>query len=180
MSSPFIEFLDSASMKLIHTNFECRGWSARTRLANVRPKILQYNSKQKKFYEHSLYVLRYGRYNKMTHWQIPAPPKHLIKAYEKKKEEYTTKLNKEIYEELLNIEKKKENTRKLLTERQKEVIEAVAKHGITNTAKELNISETAVYKHLNLCQNKGYTVEEFKDITTDPLYKPEMPKKVKL
>ncbi len=177
MSSPFMEYLDSASMKLLHANFECRGWSAKTRLANVRPKILQYNSKQKKFYEHSLYVLRDGKYNKLTHWKIPAPPKHLIIAYEKKKTEFTNRLNKKVYEELLRIENKEENGRKPLTERQKEVLELVARGGIINATQGLDISETAVYKHLSLAKNKGYTVEEFKDIAPDPPNKPKMPMK---
>ncbi len=47
MNSPYTDFIDSHTKKLIHTVFEVRGHNAKTKKVHVRPKILQYNSKLK-------------------------------------------------------------------------------------------------------------------------------------
>jgi len=57
-TSPYSDFLDSQSMKLLHCVFDCKGWNKKTKKSTMRPKLLQYNSKMKKFYEHSLYAIK--------------------------------------------------------------------------------------------------------------------------
>lgn len=107
-TSPYSDFLDSASMKLLHAKFELKGWNKKTRHAHIRPKILQYNSKMKKFYEHSLHVIRNRMVNKMQDWLVIAPPEHLIIPYEEMKTEFTNQLNAKITAELENLDKPKE------------------------------------------------------------------------
>jgi len=104
-TSPYSDFLDSQAMKLIHCKFEVRSHDQRTKLTKIRPKILQYNSKLKKFYEHSLYVIRDNRYNKLVFWGVKKPPQHLIDPYEEDKLAFTTKLNKSMLEDMDKLEK---------------------------------------------------------------------------
>jgi len=161
-NTPYVDFVDSTIMKLCHALFECRGWSKRTGLSNVRAKILQYNPAKKKTYHHSLYVIKDKTLNKLPFIKVPKPPKHLIDAYEAKKTKFTTELNKRVYRELISIENKPKEGRKALTERQKEVMELIAEFGITQAQEKLGISLTAVYEHKKLAELKGYEVQEFK------------------
>ncbi len=106
MNSPYSDFIDSHTKKLIHVVFEVRGHNQKTKQVQVRPKILQYNSSKTKFYEHSLFVLRDGKIHKQVYLFMNKPPKHLIDGYEKMKLDFTTKLNKSISEELENLDNK--------------------------------------------------------------------------
>ena len=106
-SSPYSDFVDSQTMKLIHCKFEVRGHSKKRKITLVRPKLLQYNSKLKKFYEHSLYVIDKNRYNKLVFWDVNKPPQHLIEPYEKDKTEFTSRLNKDILQDLQEFADKK-------------------------------------------------------------------------
>jgi len=102
-ATPYADFIDVASQKLLHCKFEVKGHSRKTNLTTIRPKLLQYNSRMKKFYEHSLWVSfkgMMGGATKLTKWNVPKPPQHLIDAYEIKKSEFTNKLNKSIQSQL--------------------------------------------------------------------------------
>ena len=102
-ATPYADFIDIASQKLLHCKFEVKGHSAKTNLTTIRPKLLQYNSRMRKFYEHSLWVMHEGQLGgstKLTKWNVPKPPQHLIDAYEVKKENFTSKLNKSIQSQL--------------------------------------------------------------------------------
>lgn len=171
-TSPYSDFIDSATMKLIHVKFEVRGWNKKTELTHLRPKILQYNSRLRKFYEHSLYVIRDGKANKLSDWFVPKPPKHLILPYEDMKTEFTTQLNKEITEELEAMENNKQktvispsfDTRKPLTEHQKEVMELLAKYKPIEVSKIMNINQGTISLIKKRARLKGYSPEEFKNV----------------
>jgi len=108
-ATPYADFIDSATQKLLHCKFEVKGHSAKTNLTTIRPKLLQYNSRQHKFYEHSLYIMREGQLGgsiKLTKWNVPKPPLHLIKPYEEKKTAFTSKLNKSIQSQLEIMDEK--------------------------------------------------------------------------
>lgn len=96
--APYIDFLDSQSMKLLHCNFKCLGINRREKLSKVRPYLLDWSSEMQKFYRHSLYCIHQKPIGvkKISFWDIRKPPKHLINIYEPKKVEFTTKLNKNI------------------------------------------------------------------------------------
>lgn len=104
-NSPYSDFLDSATMKLIHAEFEVKGWDKKEKKAHINPKLLQYNGKLQKFYEHRLYVSHRGEKgaNKLEYWFIPCPPKHIIDPYEEMKSAFTSKLNEQITRELRAI-----------------------------------------------------------------------------
>lgn len=172
-NAPFMDSVDSSVMKLIHATFECRGWNKKTKLSKVRPKILQWNSRKKKFYEHSLYVLKDGKYHKMIFMNLLIPPKHLRVAYEKKKTAFTNKLNKQVYAELMRLDNKEKNPRKPLTEKQNEVMGAIAKYGVQKAMEHLGLAQATLYEHKRLAEAKGYSLNEFKFIPIEP----NMPKK---
>ena len=100
-TSPYSDFLDSQSMKLLHCVFDCKGWNKKTKKSTMRPKLLQYNSKMKKFYEHSLYAIKKTGTYKLTKWSLSPPPKFLVEPYEKRKKAFTSNLNQEIMNDLI-------------------------------------------------------------------------------
>lgn len=85
-NSPYSDFVDINTMKLIHTKFEARGWNKKRQTTAIKGKILQYNDKLQKFYEHSLYVIHNKKMHKFSGlWHLPKPPEHLIDPYERMK-----------------------------------------------------------------------------------------------
>ncbi len=155
--TPYRDFLDSASMKLMNCNFECRGVNLKTNKSKIRMKLLQYNAELKKFYNHSLYVLRDGKYNKMPFIYLPKPSKKFIDIFERRKTEFTRRLNKEILDELQVIaEKSQPFSKELLTFRQEQVANLLEEGlEVEQVAKKLEISSVAVYKHQELMKKKG-------------------------
>jgi len=110
-ATPYADFIDIASQKLLHCKFEVKGHSAKTNLTTIRPKLLQYNSKLHKTYEHSLWVMHKGQLGgstKLTKWNVPKPPQHLIDPYEEKKTAFTSKLNKSIQSQLFMMDAKQD------------------------------------------------------------------------
>jgi len=100
-TSPYADFMDSASLKLIHAKFECKGWNKKTQKSQVRPKLLQYNSRMQKFYEHSLYVVdKNKKAQKLVNWFVKRPPSFITEPYEEYKMAFTQNLNKQITREL--------------------------------------------------------------------------------
>ncbi|MCD4771279.1 ATP-binding protein [archaeon] len=109
-NSPYSDFLDSATTKLMHAKFELKGWSRKTKEAHVNPKLLQYNGNLKKFYEHRLYVMHKGERGakKLTYWMVPSPPEHIVAPYEDMKTAFTSKLNEQITRELKALAQQEE------------------------------------------------------------------------
>ena len=163
--SPFSDFVDSATMKLIHCKFVVKGHDRNTKITRVRPKLQQYNSKMRKFYEHSLMVVTKKGIVKQTLFEVPKPPKELIVPYEKKKTEFTEKLNREILSMLNKVFAKKEmpEERKELTEQQKVILSAMKEYKVQKKVAEVTgIKPTIVSKQLYYAKKKGYTPENFK------------------
>jgi len=105
-ATPYSDFIDSQTQKLLHCKFVVKGHSKQTNLTTIRPKLQQYNSKMKKFYEHSLMVSSKMGTFKITNWKVARPPQHLIDPYEEKKTAFTSGLNKDILKQLEGVEKK--------------------------------------------------------------------------
>ena len=146
-TTPYSDFLDSASMKLIHVEFEMLGVDQKKKITRIRPYILQYNSKMKKYYRHTLNVIRKSRIFKMPFLNLPKPPKNIIIEYEQAKTEFTSNLNAGILKELQSEEKKANgdtfNPEAIkLTPEQRKVYEVIQKGDIKDR-KELHIELTA-------------------------------------
>lgn len=172
-TTPYEDYVDSAALKLFHAKFECKGWNKKTRRSRMRPKILQYNPRQKKFYEHSLFVIRGRGTIKLINWDIPAPPKHIIEPYEQSKFAFTNALNAKIYREMMKEEHITGETgeiildpldRKQLTDKQEEVMKLMAIHGTQlKVAEILGVNNSSIHAHVRLAHKKGYKIREFKN-----------------
>lgn len=168
--SPYVDFLDSQSMKLLHCIFECVGVNKKTELSRVRPKIQQYNSYMKKTYQHPLYVIKGKKTIALRDWFIPKPSMNLIEQYEAKKTRFTSNLNKEIMNKLNELSENKQeqskegiDTRKPLTDKQEQVMKLLANHQAQEVAEMLGIDISSVSKHKKYALKKGYRPKEFKD-----------------
>lgn len=164
--TPYSDFIDSSTRKLIHTEVSCLGWNKKKKTSRARPLILQYNSKQKKTYYHSLRVIRNGVVNKLVYWTIGLPPKNVRDAYEVMKINFTEKLNQKITRELERDEKEfgeDGHNRKPLTEIQKQTMIVIAKYegNMKKAIKEIGKSSRTVYFHRGRAETKGYVWSEF-------------------
>lgn len=173
-ATPYSDFIDSQTKKLIHCVFDVRGHSRKTKKAQIRPKLLQYNSKMKKFYEHSLYVIDRGGYNKLTMMFIDEPPKHLIKPYEEKKTAFTDALNKDIQRQLDALAEK--NAPKILLDddepepihtlsahfqRWYHHIENNPDHTMSCYAQELGIHQGEITRLCKKCDKIGINIRKY-------------------
>ena len=160
-TSPYSDFLDSHSKKLLHCIFDCRGTNRKKQSSKIRPLIQQYNPKRQKFYEHSLYVITKTSTEKLKYWDVCKPPEHLIKPYEEAKTRFTDKLNRNIMQQLENDANK--DKRKELTKIQHDVMFTLAKcNGNTKKSAELlGMNVDNIYFHQRYAKKKGYKWEEF-------------------
>ncbi|GAH42571.1 unnamed protein product [marine sediment metagenome] len=102
-----MDFIDSQTRRLFHLQIEMRGKNLKKNLARIRPKIIQYNGDEQKFYYHSLFVIdKEGYYEKTPYYLIKKPPKDICKIYEQMKTSFTDKLNLDIEKQLDEIAEK--------------------------------------------------------------------------
>lgn len=181
-ATPYADFIDVASQKLLHCKFEVKGHSVKTNLTTIRPKLLQYNSRMKKFYEHSLYVMHKGKAGgstKLVKWNVPKPPQHLIDPYEEKKSAFTHSLNKDIEGQLDTMETKqreKDNPTEnnaifdtgeptqFLSSTQNQWLEYIKTHPNLKQkdyAKIFKRSPVAVFKFLEKCREVKINVDDY-------------------
>lgn len=161
LNSPFMDFVDSSTRKLFHAEMATRGIDYQTSEVLLKPVLIQYNSRQQKFYYKRLRVITTKGKLPIDIWKVGLPSDELRKAYEQKKHDYTSKLNFKIQRELEEIENK--GTSKYeLTEIQSEVLESL-KEGmnVEQIAKQRNRATTSINLTMNLLKKKKY---EFKPI----------------
>jgi len=164
-ATPYSDFIDSASQKLIHCHFEVIGHNQKTKKTNLRPKLLDYNSNMKKFYYHSLIVLKDKKKLKMSNWSVNKPTEQLIKDYELAKTNFTSGLNAKIMKQLEEMDKVQEpqiiDTRKPLTSIQQEVYD-LSCGGMfgQKIAEKLELSGSYISAILTACRKKGYKIEK--------------------
>lgn len=176
INSVYSDFLDSQSMKMIHVNFDVIGHNPKTQLTHVRPKILQYNAQQKKYYYKFLKVLHKGSkgVSPLQDWFVKKPPQHLINSYEKAKTKFTSKLNQRVkmrlkkrreLEELKNSTNKTTEERKPLTDIQRKVMETLGNitesNKLQRASEILGVSTTAIHKNQKSAEKKGFFIKEF-------------------
>lgn len=168
-TSPYADFLDSQTMKLMHCKLEIRGHSRKINKTHIRPKLLQYNSKLKKFYEHSLYVSNRGGAKKLVNWFVTKPPKHLIEPYEKMKVEFTDELNKAIQLDLEKLDEIKKPKKLIKTDAESDIILIVNKFNgdMKKAAEFLSTSVPNIYK--------TYRKAKIKELINQPILQQPRP-----
>jgi hypothetical protein len=111
-NTPYTSFIDSNTVKLLCARIETKGWSKKDGKSGARFKILQYNDELSKMYTHSLHIIKGGEVLKMNGlWIVNKPSKRLTEVYERRKNEFTTKVNLEAtadFEKLEGITKEED------------------------------------------------------------------------
>src|SRR6056297_2205359 len=176
-NSPYSDFVDINTMKLIHAKFETRGWSKKRQKTAIKGKILQYNDKLSKFYEHSLFVINNGKVNKFAGlWLLPKPPEHLIQPYERMKTEFTHRLNKKITKEIEEMEQglnsdDNDNKQELNPESMQPAIWEEAQKGYSNQEElkqrlskklEREVDIGQLNRNITSMRKKGYDIRQYK------------------
>lgn len=172
--NPFLEDLDKSVRKLFHAQFQVIGKDEINKETIIKPLYLQWNSKQDDFYHHFLKVVYKpkGKTKYVTHklkrWRVSLPSKELIDQYEIKKKEFTSMLNKRIENALKDYEKDMEPEKPKIeidtshgpTETQLLYLLLLKKYRtLTNVARILNKSITAIQSGVKIAQKKGWSPE---------------------
>lgn len=107
LNSPYMDFVDAATRKLFHAEITTVKIDFEKELTVLKPQIIQYNSRYKKFYYKYLRVGLPGKgLGAVKNWSVPKPTEELLKAYEEKKKAFTDSLNAEIQAQIANKGKK--------------------------------------------------------------------------
>jgi len=165
MTVPYLDFIDAGTRKLIHAELIIQDINYETSKARVKPMLIQYNSRTRKFYYKYLRKrARLGGVGPIKTWNVEKPPIWLIEAYEDIKSAFTSSLNKELEADLDKEEKKNKDVdkRRQLTDKQEHALSIVAKYGSVQLAAEAEeVNERVLYFHIAQAKKKGYTIEEF-------------------
>jgi len=181
--TPFEALLDKSTRKLFTSRFEMLSINSKKKTCRIKPRFVEYSDYKPVPYVKQMIVCfkkdGMNKSEKLSYWDVPKPSEEIIEAYEKKKLEFTTNLNKNIMSRLETFdnsgksmtskykptEKKLLTEKKPLTERQEEVMKVLA-----NLKKEdrniqaqqiLGISLNAIYNTRRFAEKKGYTMEDF-------------------
>jgi len=157
MTVPYMDFVDSNTRKLFHAEFLTQKIDYSNKSCKVKAQLIQYNPRNKKFYYKYLRIRTRLGVAPLTAWNIEAPPLWLAEEYERLKEKFTLKLNKDIQEQLEPTEQVKEQ--KPLTEIQSNVLELMEEFGnVKEVAERMKVTPRTIFFHLNQIEKKGYTV----------------------
>jgi hypothetical protein len=162
---PYEDFVDSATKKLFHAQFECVGINRSNNTVAVKPKFLQYNAEKKKWYRKYLKVSKAGnkKKTKIKRWNVPKPSDEFIKAYEEKKNYFTKLLNNEIEVSLNKLEGNGFEEKKPLTELQTKVL-TLYKMGITrgkHILQVLDMDKAQASRIKGSLFQKGYSSDNY-------------------
>lgn len=186
---PYHDFLDVASRKLFHAEFETVSINKVKQTCRIKPKLLQYNPDLKKWYKKYLKVIKKGTgRTTLKKWNLPKPSQQLIDDYEVKKTKFTASLNREIELKLEKEKKKEEEAPKLeenftraLTPLQAKVLH-IWKQGIfvqKEIAGMIGSSGGTISETIASMRKKGCRVEDYRDndvkILRNPRFSPRLP-----
>ena len=167
-TSPYSDFIDSATLKLFHANFETRGINKAKKTVTLSPKLLQYNQSIKKWYRKYLKVKTGNGLIKVKSLVLDRPSKNLIDEYENKKNKFTKNLNFDISEKLGSLNSFGES-KGSLTNKQQAILDCW-KQGIflqKDIAKKTGLTRNNLSSVEGAMYKKGYKkevyVEEFKE-----------------
>ena len=155
-NSPFMDFIDNATRKLFHAEMLTVGIDFKKKQTKLKAQLLQYNSRMQKFYYHRLKVIKAEGNIPINIWRVDKPSDDLLEAYEKKKLEYTNRLNQKIYEELEAVQNK-DKKKKDLTEVQQDTLDLINQGmNVEQIAIARGRSERAIHDTMKWLKKKGY------------------------
>ena len=167
MNSPYMDFVDVSTRKLFHAEFETLSIDKKNRVCKIKPRHVQYNGRLSKFYYKQLMVIKSEGVVPVYAWNVPAPSKELIKAYEIKKTVYTTALNKRIYDELVKEENKgkgKDEKGFVLTEIQQDTLDMLREGlNVSQIAEARDRHPSVIGAALRSLKSKGFRIKAVYD-----------------
>jgi ABC-type dipeptide/oligopeptide/nickel transport system ATPase component len=162
-TSPYLDFIDASTRKLFHAEFIMKNIDYKEGFSRVKPSLIQYNPRNKKFYYKYLRIRRDKKLTKISLWKIPQPPQELINDYEKIKTNFTKQLNLDISRQLNNLKSKQEDS-KDLTDMQRKVLDMMAEIGnVEMVSKELGVSKNTLYFHIKAAKKKGFDIKNYEN-----------------
>ena len=160
MNSPYMDFVDSATRKLFHAELQTVSINFKTNQCRIKPQIIQYNSRNQKFYYKRLRVITNEGSIPVGLWAVNKPSDDLIKAYEIKKRKFTDGLNDRIMDELITeYDKKDKKKPSELTDIQEDTLNML-QDGMTvpQIAIARGRAESVVHNAISLIKKKGYKI----------------------
>lgn len=169
ITCPYADFLDSHARKLLHAEFEITGIDYAQGKTKVKPMLLQYNSRMRKWYYKYLRVATGRGASPVKLWKVGKAPQWLLEEYEIKKTSFTAKLNQSIEDQLDKLEEKAMPKTKQMTAKQKQVVELMSQYdNAERVATMLGVSLNSIYFHLSQARKKGFTPKNYKgDVEND-------------
>ncbi len=162
MNSPYMDFIDAATRKLFHAELLTAGINLDKQQVRLKPQLIQYNGRLKKFYFKRLRVITPNGVVPVSFWNVARPSKELLVEYERKKREYTDRLNKRI---LAELEKQcDKGKKKSLTDVQQGVLDLLKQgYTIKQIAEEKSRTVDVIRASMRLIEKKGYVIKPVKD-----------------
>lgn len=178
--TPFETLLDKSTRKLFHVKIETAGVNIKDNTCKLIPLYLEHVDFREQPYKKRLVVI-YPKEkgsgfqtSRVDYWNVPKPSPELIEAYEKKKLEFTTNLNRNIQERLEKFEEKgksmtavqKPKERILIPPTDKEKIISCLKKGITkpkDIAKETGVDIDNIYYHFKSIKKEQNSIENLEN-----------------
>ncbi len=159
-TSPYMDFVDASIRKLFHAEFEMMSINEKESTAKVKPMLIQYNSRKRKFYYKYLRVkAKHHSAAALKKWNIPKPPDWLVDEYELIKSKFTTDLNKSIEEQLNALDNQAQQKNQPLTEIQKTIFDLMTEYNdVDKVAKELGVHKTTIYFHISQARKKNWVI----------------------
>lgn len=117
-SLPFMNMIPKKSRTLFHAEFKVLGFDKTSKMTTFKPRFLEYNENLDMFFKKRLLVMykvdgkRKLMKKKLGKWKVEKASDEIIDAYEAFKTDMTNKINKELYEKILESEKEEDVTKK--------------------------------------------------------------------
>ena len=114
-TSPYMDFVDAATRKLFHAQFEVLGIDKEAKKTKLRCKLIEYNGNYSKFYYKYLRIMIKAKRSYLTPiklWNVAKPEEELVNNYESKKNVFTLALNQQIEKDLAKKNSQKEKKKK--------------------------------------------------------------------
>ena len=159
-NAPYMDFADSQTRRLFDAEFATQKIDYRAKTCTLRPQLIQYNARIKKFYYKFLRVTsRVGKLKGLRPiktWVLSLPSPGLLEEYEKKKTAFTDKLNKEILYELKRAEGKKKLG---LSTKDVDLLGMLeAGTSLKGMAEDRNVSISAITQGIDRLRDKGFKI----------------------
>lgn len=155
--TPSFYALDKQTRELLKGEIKVLGFNKHTKMTRVKPRIIiDYNYRLDKPIAPMLRVKYPGGFYNLNEWQIPSPSKEWVKAYEKKKAEFSEDHNKKLLNQFMHMEQKHKKTEAIANPRRNfEIIkEAMIKGKSFGEICDLlpHITPTTIRNHISLAK----------------------------